>query len=128
MNWRLFWEFSGGNITENMVHQIAWIMSALELPLPMRGYVAFPTSKFVWYVLAALGANVTLNVKELPGASVLGSELSENGLFGLFVVTVRETSVWGLIAEPLLFVNVNGTCVVLVVSVFGKVREFALFG
>jgi len=34
MNWRLFWEFSGGNITENMVHQIAWIMSALDLPLP----------------------------------------------------------------------------------------------
>lgn len=34
VNWRLFWEFSGGNITENMVHQISWIMSALELPLP----------------------------------------------------------------------------------------------
>jgi predicted dehydrogenase len=34
MNWRLFWEFSGGNVTENMVHQIAWIMTALELPLP----------------------------------------------------------------------------------------------
>lgn len=34
MNWRLFWEFSGGNITENMVHQIAWIMSALDLPVP----------------------------------------------------------------------------------------------
>jgi predicted dehydrogenase len=34
INWRLFWEFSGGNITENMVHQIAWIMSALDLPLP----------------------------------------------------------------------------------------------
>ena len=34
INWRLFWEFSGGNITENMVHQISWIMSALELPLP----------------------------------------------------------------------------------------------
>jgi predicted dehydrogenase len=34
INWRLFWEFSGGNITENMVHQVAWIMSALELPLP----------------------------------------------------------------------------------------------
>jgi predicted dehydrogenase len=34
MNWRLFWEFSGGNITENMVHQMAWIMSALELPVP----------------------------------------------------------------------------------------------
>src|ERR1700687_147267 len=34
MNWRLFWEFSGGNITENMVHQIAWIMTALDLPVP----------------------------------------------------------------------------------------------
>ena len=34
INWRLFWEFSGGNITENMVHQVAWIMSALDLPLP----------------------------------------------------------------------------------------------
>jgi predicted dehydrogenase len=34
INWRLFWEFSGGNITENMVHQIAWIMSALDLPVP----------------------------------------------------------------------------------------------
>jgi len=34
INWRLFWEFSGGNVTENMVHQIAWIMSAMNLPLP----------------------------------------------------------------------------------------------
>lgn len=34
MNWRLFWMFSGGNVTENMIHQIAWIMSALDLPLP----------------------------------------------------------------------------------------------
>lgn len=34
INWRLFWQFSGGNITENMVHQIAWIMTALDLPLP----------------------------------------------------------------------------------------------
>ena len=34
INWRLFWEFSGGNVTENMVHQLAWIMTALDLPLP----------------------------------------------------------------------------------------------
>jgi predicted dehydrogenase len=40
MNWRLFWEFSGGNITENMVHQIAWIMSALDLPLPTAAYMS----------------------------------------------------------------------------------------
>ena len=35
VNWRLFWEFSGGNVTENMVHQIAWIMSALQLAEPV---------------------------------------------------------------------------------------------
>jgi predicted dehydrogenase len=39
INWRLFWEFSGGNITENMVHQIAWIMSALDLPVPTSAYM-----------------------------------------------------------------------------------------
>ena len=35
INWRLFWEFSGGNVTENMVHQNAWITSALGLELPI---------------------------------------------------------------------------------------------
>jgi predicted dehydrogenase len=34
INWRLFWEFSGGNVSENMVHQISWILSALKLDLP----------------------------------------------------------------------------------------------
>jgi predicted dehydrogenase len=34
INWRLYWEFSGGNVTENMAHQIAWIMTALDLPEP----------------------------------------------------------------------------------------------
>ncbi|HET9087853.1 MAG TPA: Gfo/Idh/MocA family oxidoreductase [Acidobacteriaceae bacterium] len=34
INWRLFWEFSGGNVTENMVHQISWIISAMNLDLP----------------------------------------------------------------------------------------------
>jgi predicted dehydrogenase len=40
INWRLFWEFSGGNVTENMVHQIAWIMTALELRLPAAAYMS----------------------------------------------------------------------------------------
>lgn len=40
MNWRLFWMFSGGNVTENMIHQIAWIMSALDLPLPTAAYMS----------------------------------------------------------------------------------------
>ena len=40
INWRLFWEFSGGNIAENMVHQLAWIMSVLDLPLPSAAYMS----------------------------------------------------------------------------------------
>src|SRR6202521_698090 len=34
INWRLFWEFAGGNVAENGVHQFAWIMSAMDLQLP----------------------------------------------------------------------------------------------
>src|SRR6202161_2119748 len=40
INWRLFWEFSGGNVTENLVYQIAWIMGALDLPLPSAAYMS----------------------------------------------------------------------------------------
>ena len=40
INWRLFWEFSGGNVTENMVHQIAWIMTVLDLPLPSAAFMS----------------------------------------------------------------------------------------
>ncbi|HUJ31467.1 MAG TPA: Gfo/Idh/MocA family oxidoreductase [Candidatus Acidoferrum sp.] len=40
INWRLYWEFSGGNITENMVHQISWIMSALNLELPAAAHMS----------------------------------------------------------------------------------------
>ena len=40
INWRLYWEFSGGNVTENMVHQIALIMSSMNLPLPTSAYMS----------------------------------------------------------------------------------------
>jgi len=40
LNWRLYWTFSGGNVTENMIHQMAWIMSALDLPLPSSAYMS----------------------------------------------------------------------------------------
>ncbi|HEX7958794.1 MAG TPA: Gfo/Idh/MocA family oxidoreductase [Terriglobales bacterium] len=40
INWRLFWEFSGGNVTENMVHQMSWIMTALDLPVPTAAYMS----------------------------------------------------------------------------------------
>ena len=40
INWRLFWDFSGGNVTENMVHQIAFVMRAMDLPLPTSAYMS----------------------------------------------------------------------------------------
>ena len=40
INWRLYWEFSGGNVTENMVHQIAFIIRALDLPAPTAAYMS----------------------------------------------------------------------------------------
>jgi predicted dehydrogenase len=40
INWRLFWEFSGGNVTENMVHQMSWIMTVLDLPAPTHAYMS----------------------------------------------------------------------------------------
>jgi predicted dehydrogenase len=40
INWRLFWDYSGGNVTENMVHQIAFVMRALDLPLPTAAYMS----------------------------------------------------------------------------------------
>lgn len=39
INWRLFWEFSGGNVTENMIHQMSWIMTALDLPIPTAAFM-----------------------------------------------------------------------------------------
>lgn len=40
INWRLYWEFSGGNVTENMVHQIGWIIGVLDLPVPTAAYMS----------------------------------------------------------------------------------------
>jgi predicted dehydrogenase len=40
INWRLWWEFSGGNVTENMVHQIGWIIGVLDLGVPTAAYMS----------------------------------------------------------------------------------------
>ena len=40
INWRLYWEFSGGNVIENMVHQIGLIIRTLDLPLPTSAYMS----------------------------------------------------------------------------------------
>ena len=33
-NWRFFWDYSGGNVTENMVHQMAFWQKAMNLGIP----------------------------------------------------------------------------------------------
>ena len=80
INWRLFWEFSGGNVTENMVHQIAWITSALGLDLPLAasmtgGVLSEPDGRQVPDTIA-----VSL---EYPGVVVLWQSTFSNSRFGL---------------------------------------------
>lgn len=42
INWRFFWDYSGGNVFENMVHQVAFWYKVLDLKIPrsvtMAGY------------------------------------------------------------------------------------------
>ncbi|HKV80566.1 MAG TPA: Gfo/Idh/MocA family oxidoreductase [Candidatus Sulfotelmatobacter sp.] len=42
INWRYFWDYSGGNVFENMVHQVAFWYKVLDLKIPrsvtMSGY------------------------------------------------------------------------------------------
>jgi predicted dehydrogenase len=80
INWRLFWEFSGGNVTENMVHQIAWIISALDLNLPVAasmsgGVLSEPDGREVPDTIA-----VTL---EYPNVVVTWQSTFSNSRYGL---------------------------------------------
>jgi len=34
MNWRFYWDYSGGNVFENMVHQVGFWTAALDLDVP----------------------------------------------------------------------------------------------
>jgi len=36
INWRFFWDYSGGNVFENMVHQVAFWYKTLGLKIPRR--------------------------------------------------------------------------------------------
>jgi len=36
MNWRFFWDYSGGNVFENMVHQVGFWYKVLKLKIPRR--------------------------------------------------------------------------------------------
>jgi predicted dehydrogenase len=34
INWRFYWDYSGGNVFENMVHQVGFWYKVLDLPIP----------------------------------------------------------------------------------------------
>jgi predicted dehydrogenase len=36
INWRFFWEYSGGNVFENMVHQVGFWYKTLDLKIPQK--------------------------------------------------------------------------------------------
>jgi predicted dehydrogenase len=36
MNWRFYWDYSGGNVFENMVHQVGFWFKAMDLHIPER--------------------------------------------------------------------------------------------
>ena len=36
INWRFYWDYSGGNVFENMVHQVGFWYKALDLKIPER--------------------------------------------------------------------------------------------
>ena len=40
INWRFFWDYSGGNVFENMVHQVAFWYKVLNLKIPRRVVMA----------------------------------------------------------------------------------------
>lgn len=46
INWRFFWEYSGGNITENMVHQVGFWIKALDLSIPIAATMS--GGVFLW--------------------------------------------------------------------------------
>ena len=80
INWRLYWEFSGGNVTENMVHQIAWLQTVLGLKEPLAatmagGVFAEKDGRQVPDTIA-----VTL---EYPGTTVLWQSTFSNAHYGL---------------------------------------------
>src|SRR5260370_36279898 len=41
INWRMFWEFSGRNRTEDIVPQVGWSISALRCALPTPALMAY---------------------------------------------------------------------------------------
>jgi len=67
INWRFYWDYSGGNIFENMVHQVGFWMKALNLQVPA--------------VVRMGGGNYLSPEMEVPDTMDVAMEHSEKILF-----------------------------------------------
>src|SRR5215831_19291195 len=67
INWRFFWDYSGGNVFENMVHQVAFWYKVLGLTIPRRVTMA--------------GYNYLSPEMEVPDTMDVSMDQHENLLF-----------------------------------------------
>jgi predicted dehydrogenase len=67
INWRFFWDYSGGNVFENMVHQVAFWYKVLNLKIPRRVTMA--------------GYNYLSPEMEVPDTMDVSMDQPENLLF-----------------------------------------------
>jgi predicted dehydrogenase len=67
MNWRFYWDYSGGNVFENMVHQVGFWYAALGLNIPER--------------VTMTGANYLSPNMEVPDIMNVAMEQPEKLLF-----------------------------------------------
>ena len=87
-----------------------------------------PTTRLVRKVCVVPGANVTVKLREFPGARVGGNWLKVNGVFGLFVVVSTVTSVCGFKAAASPLVRVKEITTVAVVRTFPKLMGAVALG
>ncbi|MEZ5398211.1 MAG: Gfo/Idh/MocA family oxidoreductase [Bryobacteraceae bacterium] len=68
INWRFFWDYSGGNVYENMCHQVAFWFRALELGIPKA--VTMVGGVYLWK-----------DGREVPDTMNVAMELPDDVLF-----------------------------------------------
>ena len=67
INWRFFWDYSGGNVFENMVHQVAFWYKVLNLKIPRS--------------VTMSGYNYLSPDMEVPDTMAVGMDQPENLMF-----------------------------------------------
>ena len=75
INWRFFWDYSGGNVFENMVHTLAFWFGALDLSIP--------------HSVTMTGANYLSPKMDIPDTFQVSMSHGEK-LFSTFTSIVRQ--------------------------------------